>query len=154
VIDDPPSEEERREAEALARALDRGKVAPSGAEPPEDALVTAGLLRFGQTGAALSPERLRAVERRIVSALPGRARARRLWAAAGGLAAAAVIAAAVVLLQEPDGAALPTPNLALLLAQARASKGDAPAAQELEVAMRDHRARLFDALVRRYPEAR
>ncbi|HJL14037.1 MAG TPA: hypothetical protein RMH99_00205, partial [Sandaracinaceae bacterium LLY-WYZ-13_1] len=52
------SEEERREAEALARALERGTADEA---LPEDVLQTAALLRHGADGSALSEARERAI---------------------------------------------------------------------------------------------
>lgn len=156
MIDDEPSEEERREAEALARALAGERTQPGATEPPEDALVGAALVRFGQDGGLLANDRIRAVEKRLLSGLPKRSRQPTRWLVpAAALAAAAAVVVTVMVGRElRDGAALPSPDVALLQAQARAGKGDATAARELEMAMRDHRARVYAALAQRYQEER
>ena len=154
-IDFEPTEEELREAAALARALDRG-----GAQEglPADAFETAAMLRFGSDGGALTKERSDALlEEALRSARPHRPRAHKgpwwRWLLPVGLstaAAAALIGTLASAGPEPHTTAmrLPAPSSVLLRAQAAAAAGDDPEA--LDRAMKAHRAAVLGRLAERY----
>ena len=156
-LDEEPSPEEFAEAEALARALDRGS-ADGGL--PEDALQTAALLRHGAQGSELGAQRSEAIlAEALRSARPRRPRAAAApwwrWLLPAGLAATAAAAAFAVLVGSPTGgpapqtaAALPAPSSALLRAQATAAAGDDPSA--LDRAMASHRVAVVGRLRERY----
>jgi hypothetical protein len=120
--DEEPTAEELAEAEALARALERGHA--TGATP-EDALGAAALLRFAKDGGALAPER----SERILEDVLGRAKPRRARPRLGptllgllGLSAAGVASMMfVVRSQAPEPASLPAPPRELLEAQLSAA---------------------------------
>lgn len=150
--DDIPTEEERREAEALARALERGHAA---ADLPEDALETAHLLRYSHDGGALGPDRRDAILADVLEhARPPERRKRSLWLRIWlGLGAATAAAAAIVLFrvaspEPPVAAALPDPPKRLLRAQANATTGRDLASVDSE--MKGYRIAVYDALEARY----
>ena len=160
-----PTEEELREAAALARAL-QGEAAE---DAPEDALETAALLRAGQQG-ELSELRERAVQKRVLQA-EGAAEVDESGAESSGgeedaeapatrwlrwIAPAATVAAAAAMMlvfipgDRPEGTSLPAPGAGLLRAQALAAQGKGAEAAMLQAGMRRFRARYFAALERRY----
>jgi hypothetical protein len=150
MSEDEPSDKERAEAEALARALD-GEAAPPAAAPlPLDALETAALLRQRELSAV-------AAERVLAHLTPALRRKRyamriKVFAAAATLLAASSAALLVWRKMGPAPAvvsatALPLPSAALLAAQARAPTD----AQALDEEMRRYRGSLYGALSARYP---
>lgn len=160
-----PTEEEIREAEALARALE-GEVRD---EAPTDALETAALLRASQDRGELSELRQRAVQKRVLEAEAAAApdgheaageddeeaeepgtRWLRWVAPAATVAAAAAVMLVFIPGDRPVGTSLPPPGSGLLRAQAAAARGEAADAAMLQVGMRRFRARYFAALERRY----
>ncbi len=143
------SAEEQREAEALAAELD-GRTPPSVA--PADALETAALLKAGQAGMALSPERSEALLEQVLDSAPPRSS----WLGIGRLLPMAAALAAVVLLilvftgktPGPETVlALPRPGPELLQAQAAATAGDIG---KLRAEMHSYRRELYAALALRY----
>ncbi len=160
-----PSEEELAEAEALARALDRGTGTPS---LPDDALATAALLRYSQDGGELPGARKSQIlDDVFAQAKPARVETRASGVAwlswlkwlvpvAGLGAVAAAVLVFVVLPQAAPGptemaaTALPAPRIELLRAQARAAMPGADADAELSAAMRSYRGELYAALEERY----
>jgi hypothetical protein len=148
---------ERREAEALARALE-APGQPGGAAPA-DAVEVAGVLRRGRAPRLLAPDREAAVAARLEPALAARrARRRRrvgLWVASA-LAVPAAAAAALVLspvaLRAPAAPALaaapPPPPPDLLRAQAAAAREGARALAALDEQMRHYRRDFLDGLER------
>jgi len=151
-----PTEEELREAAALARALDRGSALD---DLPEDALRMAALLRYGADGGSLDDERSGAIlDEALRTARPRRPRADKgawwRWLVPAGLVTAAAAAGLIGVLaaRSPapptSAAALPEPPSALLQAQAAAAAGDDPEA--LDRAMESHRAAILERLGERY----
>jgi len=161
-----PTEEEIREAEALARALE-GEAAD---EAPGDAMETAALLRASQDRGELSELRERAVRKRVLEAdvaqEPNASEAEALedkggedepgtrwvrWVApAATVAAAAALMLVFVPAEAPPGTQLPQPGAGLLKAQAAAARGAGAEAAMLQAGMRRFRARYLAALERRY----
>jgi hypothetical protein len=151
-----PTEEELREAAALAQALDRGSARDG---LPDDALQMAAMLRYGTDGGELGEERSDALlEEALRTARPRRPRAEKgawwRWLVPAGLVTAAAAAALVGVLATRGGeapttaAALPEPPSSLLQAQAAAAAGDDPEA--LDRAMEAHRAAVLERLGERY----
>jgi hypothetical protein len=147
--------EERAEAEALARALERGG---AGAMGPEDAASAAALLRAAARP-ELEPARLEAAAARGRAALAARRRPRRLWLLPVLLAPAAAAAALFLvassqrsagLASRAPRAPLPVPSAELLEAQARAARGR-PDLTALDAEMRDFRAAYYAALAEEAP---
>jgi hypothetical protein len=167
-----PSEEELAEAEALARALERG----TGTEAlPDDALSTAALLRYSQDGGELADERKSAIlDEVLATAKPKPAPATvekpllgwlKWLVPIGGLGAVAAVALALLVAMpsaSPDTAPsasevatvaptdLPAPGVALLRAQAEAASAAEGADVVLASEMRTYRGALFAALEERY----
>jgi hypothetical protein len=163
--DDEPTEEELAEAEALARALDRG----TGDEVPDDALETAALVRYSHDGGVLADDRKSAIWAEVLDkARVPETKAQAGWAfswlkwlvPAFSLAAATAVAVVVMNgdddapssagLRAPEAELLPLPETELLQAQARAASGAPEAAEELERRMRTYRSDLYAALEERY----
>lgn len=142
-----PTEEELAEAEALARALERG-VADA---PPEDALEAAAVLRFSRDGGRLAPERGEAIlETVLAEARPASPPQRApLWRWLVPVSLAAVAAVVALTLRPPAARplALPAPSEALLRAQAAAAAGDGRA---LDEAMASYRGEVLASLEGRY----
>lgn len=151
-----PTEEELREAAALAQALDRGSAREG---LPDDALEIAAMLRFGADGGELADDRADALlDEALRAARPRRPRAEKgawwRWLVPAGLVTAAAAAGVIGVLamrgdETPTTAAvLPEPSNALLQAQAAAAAGDDPEA--LDRAMEAHRAQVLARLAERY----
>ena len=147
-LEDEPSEDELREAEALARALE-GRSA--GVDLPEDALGAAAFLRYAKDGGALDPARAEAIlGEALRGAKPSRRASKIRWF--GIFSLAALGAAGAVLLvgrPAPPPTALPAPPRALVESEAVAasSAGDLGA---LDHAMDDYRTQVFATLEERY----
>jgi hypothetical protein len=131
MSDDEPTPEERREAEALARALE-GRPAEG---VPADALATAALLRYARSEGRLDPGRAAAVGRRLQPT------ARRWW----WLAAVPVAAAAALVLVARAPQRLPPAPKELLVTQAAAAHGGGAELEALDRQMREYRRALFAA---------
>jgi len=148
MSDDEPTPEEKREAEALARALE-GQ-ASDGPAPPE-VMETAAHMRYVQSGGALAPERAAALAATLKSA--PRARPGRAWLVGGiaGLAAATalVIMVPLTMRRSQPAARAPRPSLSLLRAQANATRGGVQALAALDAEMRAYRAQLLSREARR-----
>lgn len=153
------AEEELREAEELARALDRG----SADDPPDDALSAAALLRYSQGGGELAGARQDEIFAEVLeTARPKRPALakKRGWLAwllpAGGVAMTAAAVALAVGLQAPGAPVaveLPAPDQGLLTAQASAAADTSTrAAEALASQMRTYRGDVFAALEERYAE--
>jgi ferric-dicitrate binding protein FerR (iron transport regulator) len=138
VDDEAITEEERREAAALAAALDEGTWPDEGPRP-DDALEAAALLRHGRAE-PLDPARSQRALRRALAA-HRRPRWRRVIVAATG--ALAVAATVLLALRPPGPTPLPPPPRPLL----RAEEGPAR-----EAARAAYRGRVYDALRARYGE--
>jgi hypothetical protein len=138
-----PTPEELREAEALARALERQA---SAGDAPRDALETAALLRYARDGGALPPERERALADRLRArpAAPSRRTRILVSALAGTLAAAASVLLA--LRANAPRVEAPVPPLELLTAQARAAAREPGALAALDLEMQRHRRALHASL--------
>jgi hypothetical protein len=122
--DDEPTEEELRQARALARALE-GEPDP---DAPLEAVETAAFLRYARDGGRLDQLALR--RRR-----PFR------WPA---LAIVAVVAAAgLMLLVRPRPPVPPPPTAALLRAQASAARGSPGGLAALDQEMQRYRQAMF-----------
>ncbi|HMF42907.1 MAG TPA: hypothetical protein VKQ32_19680 [Polyangia bacterium] len=162
--EEQPSEEELREAAALAAALEKDQAAdPSAHDAPNDALEAAALLRQARAPIAVPAAAEPIVAAQAAPALEalrtrGRRRAR-LWIATSLLAPAA---AAVWLLtstmthapQSRGSAAPPAPTADLLAAQAQAARGGpgSVALARLDVEMRAYRRQYHAGLRQRLEE--
>lgn len=157
--DDDATAAERREAEALARALE-GQ--PDGAGEGADALEAAAMLRHGD--GELSAERGEAILQGLLGELDARP-AREAGTAGGwggwlrwllplGAAAAAGVVALFVLGGPPSATELPRPGLALLEAQGAALRGGGARdlARDLDREMAAYRTQVYGALEGRYGE--
>lgn len=154
--DDEPTSAELEEAEALARALDRGH-APE--RSPEDALGAAAFLRYTKDGGALDAARADAIladalERARPPEVPSRARqwGWRVFGAlgfAGAATAAALIVARAPFFEEP-ASALPAPPRALLEAQIDAAGGRVASLDALTAETSGYRKSVYGALHDRY----
>jgi hypothetical protein len=136
MIDEDPTAEERREAEALARATP---------DAPVDAQEVAALLGAVKAGELTAADRA-AVWRRV-QAGPAR-RPRWAWRVALAVPLAAALAMAVWLGR--PGASAPTPSPALLTAQTDAARGHAEGRVALERQMRVFRKGFLASLETRY----
>jgi hypothetical protein len=146
----PPSEEELAEAEALARALERGTARGA---VPEDALRAGHLLRYAKDGGALDPARRDAIldEALRHARVPAPKRPIR-WSLLGalGLAAAGAVALVVTRQGAPAVAAtLPAPSRALLGAELEATRSREGLAA-LGTEMTPYRAQMYAVLEERY----
>jgi hypothetical protein len=132
MSDDESTPEERREAEALARALE-GRPAEG---VPADALATAALLRYARSEGRLDPARAAAVGRRLQPGL------RRWW----WLAVVPVAAAAAgIVIASRAPLRLPPPPKQVLSTQAAAAHGGVAELDALDRQMRAYRRALFAA---------
>ena len=162
MSDQDPTELEKSEAEALARALegdpqhDEGGKHRRGSseEIPTDALEAASLLRASREDAGLDPARQREILDKI---LPAREEPRRFpwlrWLVpVAGVAGVLFLVMTVPMYSKaPQGAALmfPAPPRTLLMIQARAAQGKD--LKELEKKMRAYRSRMYASLSGKYP---
>lgn len=138
--DQPPTDEERQEAELLARALDGEPAAAV-----DDELAAVSLLKASRHG-ELSELRARAVLSRV---WPVR-RWRGAWI---GAAAAAAVAMVFVVVHPRGPASLPRPDLALVRAELAAARpASAAALGDLERQRAGYRRELYGALQRAYGE--
>jgi hypothetical protein len=153
--DEEPSEDELREAAALAAALE----ADAGdRDAPADALEAAALLRHARAPIALPPAHEPIATAQAAQALDarrtrGRRRARR-WIVTSllmpGLAAAwLMVSTTARRAAPPAAAALPAPSPDLLAAQAEAARGDRAALARLDLEMRAYRRAFHEGLRRR-----
>jgi len=161
VTEHDPTDAERREAEALKTALERGTASEG---LPEDALEAAALLRFSGAEGDLAPDRRKVILDEILASAPSRVAAPertapvrwlRWFAPAAGVALAAAAAWALVVLVPADPSAhraarLPAPSPDLLSAQAAAAGGSEAEAAALTEQMRQYRGVLYAALEQRY----
>jgi len=166
--DEQPSEEELREAAALAAALENE---PAGGGAPTDALETAALLRHARAPLAVPPAHAPVAAAHVAPALEARRMPRprrsRIWIAISVVAPAAA-AGWLFLAQSPMRAhrhpiqpkihvAPPAPSSGLLAAQAAATRsGDAPgvALARLDREMRAYRRQYHEGLRRVHGGAR
>lgn len=155
MSDDDIDERERREAEALRVALERGRAED---DLPEEALSTAALLRHSADGSELSVERMEALLPDVLEASE-RARARRpepaprvaWWRWVLGLTGVTAAALILLIVLRPGAVqptALPSPGPALLTAQMERAGGRDDA--RFDAAMRAYRGEVFTALTDRY----
>lgn len=147
--DEEPTPEELREAEELARALDRGH---GGSSLPEDALGAAALLRYSKNGATLSPERSDAI---LADAIAGVGRRRKgprrfFLLSAVGLSMAAALVLFILRSESQRSAPLPAPSEALLTAELDAARPNAENAVALGTEMQPYRESVYAVLEERY----
>jgi hypothetical protein len=144
------SDKEKREAEALARALE-GDGSPQ--EIPTDALETAGLLRASREDAGLDPARQQKILDRI---LPEKKKRipwlRWLVPAAGAAGVLFLVMMVPIYSKAPQQAAVvfPAPPRDLLMAQARAARDKD--LKGLEKKMQKYRGQLYASLAGKYAE--
>jgi hypothetical protein len=155
-----PSEEERREAALLARALEGPGGALEADEDPAEVEGPLGAARLLQAARKGGLDDLR--ERAVLLALQPQApqspaaqrRSPRAWRLAAALGAACAAVALLFWAGRPQPrAALPLPSAQLLQAQLQAARPGAPLAP-LEAALDDHRQRLLGALQAGYGRPR
>ncbi len=146
--EDDPTEEELRDAEALARALDRGH-APA---PPEDALGAAALLRYARSGAALAEARHDAILSQALQNARRKERpVRRLFLlSALGLSLAATFALVVSQTTRSEPSLLPAPPSSLLSAQAEAARPGTESLATLGAEMKPYRSGVYEKLAEKY----
>jgi len=152
-----PSEEELREAAALAHALETdARPDTSHAAPPTEALEAAALLRHARAPLAVPPAHEPIAAAQATQALQARrGRRARRWIAASLLAPAAAAAwllfANVLSRSAPPPVAIrpPVPTTGLLAAQADAARGGRAALARLDQEMRAYRRQYHDGLRRR-----
>jgi hypothetical protein len=152
--DEQPSDEELREAAALAAALEGDAGGAVDAAPPADALETAALLRHTRSPIAVPPPAEATVSAQVAPALDARrARGRRrarIWIATTLVAPAAAAAWLLVAtttgrhasLSAPPWTVPPAPTADLLAAQAEATRGGSRASAalaRLDLEMRSYR---------------
>jgi hypothetical protein len=148
MTDDEPTEEELREAEALARALERGQ----GQGVPGDALQAAAFLRFAKDEGALDGARAADLLQDAMARArrPVRASRKAWFLGALGLSAAGVATwLTAVNLPEP-GAKLPPPPASLLSAQLDAATNRAANLNALRTETEGYRTAVYAALKERY----
>jgi hypothetical protein len=161
--DEQPTEEELREAAALAAALEGAPAAAAGADPaaaPADALETAALLRHARAPLVVPPALEPIAAAQAGAVLDARRARRRLRGRAWMIPAIAAPAAAAVFLftmtlrqtaPPPTTAGAPPPPADLLAAQAQATRGGREASAALatlETKMRAYRRQYHDGLRR------
>jgi hypothetical protein len=158
-MSDDHDEDEAREAEALARALDRGTASD---DLPERELQTAALIRYSADGGALSEEREDALLADVIAAADKIAQKKgetkpvpapwwRWIAAFAGVSAVAIVIVIVVAgpLRTVEPTALPAPNASLLSAQMGRLEDTGDDAR-FETEMTAYRRDVYDALGERY----
>jgi len=162
MSDEPIDETERREAEALAHALERGTAVD---ELPGDALQTAALLRYSAGGSELRADREESVLAEVLEAAE-RIGARRAaepdeapapwWRWLVGLGGAAALATLLVFwLLGGEGAVAPTelpvPDPALVSSGLRRLAPDAePESRDFDVSFGAYRDSVYGAMTERY----
>lgn len=154
IDDDDIDEHELREAEALARALERGSATD---ELPDDALEAAALIRYSLDGGALAKERedllldevLAAADRVGHREAPRAPVWRWLFGALGLVAATALFFLVVRDPEIPAPTALPAPGPRLLEIEL-ARLEDAEAEPHFDSEMRAYRSEVYAALEARY----
>jgi hypothetical protein len=142
--DAPPTDEERREAELLARALDQPARPARDVDAVEDALGAAWMVRASRTLELAEPG--------------GRAVLERVWRkwrfrrrAAGIVAIAAAAAVALFMVRSRSTTHLPAPGVDLLRAQLAAARPGSDAAfARFEEEHAKYRGQLYAALRRAY----
>lgn len=143
-----PTEDELREAAALAQALEHGS---GKADMPEDALEVAALLRYSVDGGTLGADRESAVRGEVLRSRPRSAPLERpwwmRWLPITAIAATAGAAALALLLKEPEGAMLPKPPAGLLRAQLEAEQ---QGVESVEAEMAPYRVSMYESLHARY----
>jgi hypothetical protein len=146
------SDKEKREAEALARALE-GDGSPEGI--PDDALQAAGLLRASREDAGLDPARQQEILEKI---LPEKKPRRIPWLrwlvpVAGVAGVLFLVMMVPIYSKAPQQAAapFPAPPRSLLMVQARAATRHEDI-KALEKKMRAYRGRMYASLSGKYPE--
>jgi hypothetical protein len=153
--DDPaelPTEEELREAEALARALDRGNARGV----PDDALQAAALLRYSRDGGELPSARADAIlEDALSRARKPAVASRKGWllgvlglAAAG--AATWLTAVGLEPAPSPPRAELPPPPASLLAAQVEVATNRSASLATLDARTDEYRSAVYATLKGRY----
>jgi hypothetical protein len=150
--DDPPTEEELAEAEALARGLDRGNAHGV----PDDALQAAAFLRYSRDGGQLAPARADAI---LADAL-SRARRPSMASRKGwllgmlGLAAAGAATWFTAIGLEPAGAPeraeLPPPPVSLLAEQVEVATNRSASLATLDARTDEYRSAVYATLKGRY----
>jgi hypothetical protein len=157
VIDDeekPPTEDELREAAALARALDGAPA--EGPAAPADALEAAALLRASGGSLELDPARSAEIRAGLQRQLRPVAPSTRWARAVVGLSSLAAAALVVVLssrVASPpalEARALPRPSPALVGAQLSAIRHPSAPNAELDQELHRYRETLFAELERRH----
>ncbi len=164
---DRATTDERREAEALAHALERGSATE---ELPEDALETAALLRYSAGGSELRADREESVLAEVLEAA-ARINARRasaepaarapsaLWRWLFGLGGATAFAALLFFLVIRGGSSpgdvspteLPAPSPALLSSGLdRISDDSGAESPAFRAALGDYRDAVYGAIAQRY----
>ena len=146
--DDEPNDEELREAEALARALERGH----GAGAPDDALQAAALLRYSRDGGALDEARAAILFEDAMSRArrPARASRKAWFLGALGLSAAGVATWLTAVSLSAPRADLPPPPAGLLAAQLDAATNHAASLSALRAETASYRTAVYAALKERY----
>jgi hypothetical protein len=145
------SDKEKREAEALARALE-GDGSPE--EIPTDALEAASLLRASREDAGLDPARQQKILDKI---LPERKPRRIPWLrwlvpVAGVAGVLFLVMMVPIYSKAPQQAAIvfPAPPRSLLMAQAKAAQGKD--LKGLQKNMQKYRGQMYASLAGKYPE--
>ncbi|HUU00187.1 MAG TPA: hypothetical protein VM425_01960 [Myxococcota bacterium] len=147
--DSEVTEKEKREAEALARALDGDGSAEN---VPSDALEVAGLLRVSGEDAGLSDVRRDAVLKKLLASVEPVKRQvpwLRWLVPAGGLAAAVAIFA-LTFTARVGPAPLPLPDKELIEAQASVAAGNREAVAVLRDRMQQYRREIYKTLAEHY----
>jgi len=148
----PPTDEELREAEALARALDRGNAHGV----PDDALEAAAFLRYSKDGGELDAGRAEAIlEDALSRARKPAIASRKGWLlGALGLAAAGAATWLTALGLEPGHsparAELPAPPAALLAAQVEVATNSSASLATLDARTDEYRSAVYATLKGRY----
>ena len=144
------SDKEKREAEALARALE-GDGSPE--EIPTEALEAAGLLRAGREDSGLDPARQREILDKILPVKKKRIPWLRWLVPVAGVAGVLFLVMTVPILSKaPQQAAVvfPAPPRELLMAQAQAAREKD--LKGLEKKMQKYRGEMYASLAGKYAE--
>lgn len=154
-----PTEQERREAEALRRGLE-GVESPADAAEASDALETAALLRWASDEAGRSPRRHAALRAELLAAPAAAAGGTQgppdwlRWLFPVAAFAALVVAVAFSVVEAPavPTGLLPAPDQVVLLRQAEAAHAGGGRLAALSAAMGPYRETVLTTLSRRYGE--